>query len=170
MIVELTPFERAQADASMPKIFDAGFHPERIDWYTRLTVESELIYGGVLVIPEFIAAMICEASLRNRAFGDSDTASPHFGVGWCQFDTEYHVPSLSALIAIRTDPLYSLKYIANPVNGLTSRGGHATHFNKQAWHAWEDKTIDPLLDETGQPTGWSALGAAHAAWDRVTST
>ena len=161
MLVELTPAERAAQDAAMPAIFDDGFHPDRIDWYTRLTLESEIVRGGVRVIPEFIAAMVSESGLRNRRFGDSDVSSPHFGVGWMQYDTEYYAAPLEELIAIRADPLYSLQYLTQHPD-LFRQGGRQSWFNKQRWHAWERDIIDPN-------DGWSPLQAALDAWERVTA-
>ena len=160
MLVELTPAERAALDAAMPAIWDDGFHPDRIDWYTRLCIESEIIRGGVRVIPEFVAAMIAESALENRRFGDSNKTSPHFGVGWMQYDTGYYANPLDTLIQIRADPLFSLTYLAG-LPDLFRQGGQQSWFNKQRWHAWERHTIDP-------DSGWSPLAAALDAWERVT--
>ena len=160
MIVELTPAERRAQEQALPRIFDGGLHVERIDWYTRLTIESGLILGGVLVIPEFIAAMIGEASLNNRTFGDANP-DEFFGVGWMQFDTGYHASTMERVHAIRRDPLHSLQYAASTPD-LTRHSRFATSFNKQRWHAWEDEIINP--DE-----GWNPLQAAFDAWERVSS-
>lgn len=160
MLVELTPEERRTQEIALPQIFDDGFHPERIDWYTRLTVESDLILGGVLIIPEFIAAMVCESSLNNNALGDSNPDVP-FGVGWMQFDTEYHAQTMTQVNAIRSDPLFSLQYAAGKPD-LTRHSSFATSFRKQRWHAWEDKIVNPSQ-------GWNPLKAAYDSWMRVTS-
>jgi hypothetical protein len=160
VIVELTPEQRRLQEVALPLIFGGGFHPERIDWYTRLTVESGLVKGGATRIPEFIAAMISESSLNNRALGDSNP-DIHFGVGWMQFDTQYHARSLDTIMAVRSDPLWSLQYATDPVNGLCRHGTFATDFKKNLWNAWRDETINPS-------TGWSPLGAAFDAWERVT--
>lgn len=115
------------------------------------------------MIPEFIAAMIGESNLNNRALGDANP-DPHFGVGWCQLDTGFHATTHERIIAIRADPLWSLMYVLDPANGLVRhQGGRMTHFNKQRWHAWEPDQIDPV-------TGWSPLNAALEAYDRVAGT
>lgn len=160
-LLDLTPEQRAAEDAAMPGIFADGFHPDRIDWYTRLVIEDGRVRGGVEVIPELIAAMIMESGLKNREFGDSDKTNPNFGVGWMQHDTGYTIPDIATLVALRADPLNPLGHtLANP--DLARQGGRRTWFNKQRWHAWEREIIDPT-------SGWSPLDAAHDAWDRVTA-
>jgi hypothetical protein len=160
MLVELTAAERHAQEVALPAIFASGFNPARIDWYTRLCVESERIRGGVEVIPEFVAAMIGESSLNNRALGDANP-DPHFGVGWCQLDTGYHATTHERIIAIRSDPLWSLTYITDPANKMVRHEARRTWFATQLWHAWEPARIDPV-------TGWSPLAAAYDAWERVT--
>ena len=177
-IAALTPEQRHAAEIALPPIFTTAeqraagvwtkaFYDDRIDWYTQLTIESEDVRGGAAVIPEFIAGMIGEAGLNNRALGDSNAASTHFGVGWMQMDTEHHVHTLEHLLFLRLDPLYALEYATDPANGLCTQGGFATHFIKARWHAWTRDKIDPPLDDQGQPTGWSALGAAVKSYEKL---
>jgi len=161
MIIELTPQERHDQEAALPPIFKGSvYSPARIEWYTRFVVESGLVRGGAAVIPELIAAMIAESALNNRALGDANP-DIHFGVGWMQLDTGFHVPSLEALLAIRLDPLYTLTYVTTPSNGLITLGAAATHFKKSRWNAWKPEIIDPV-------SGWSPLQAALTAWEVVT--
>lgn len=159
MLVELTPAQRHAQEVALPKIFDNGFNYERINWYTTLVIEHGGVRGGASVIPEFIAAMIQEAGLNNRALGDQNP-DIHFGVGWMQFDTQYYATTHGQIMAIRQDPLFSLGYALSTPD-LCYQGGVATHFNKQRWNAWEPASIDPV-------TGWSPLKAALNAWDKVT--
>jgi len=153
---------RFEEERALPQIWDEGFHPERIDWYTNLVVEAELIRGGVDVIPEFIAAMIMESGLDNLKIGNNakhGNNNPWLGISWCQLDTGYHVADLEQLHTFRSDPILPLIYVAtNP--DLCDQGGTQTHFNEQRWHAWEPKTIDPQEE-------WNPLQAAHESWERT---
>lgn len=169
-ITALTPQQRHDAEAALPPIFPTAaqrssgqfpnaYYDDRIDWYTQLCLQSALVRGGAAVIPEFIAAMIGESALNNRAFGDVNP-DVHFGVGWMQFDTAFHVFTLENLLALRLDPLASLRYAVDPANGLCTQGGFATHFIEGRWHAWEKTFMDP-------PTGWSALGAAVKSYEKL---
>lgn len=159
-LLDLTPEARAAVDAGMPPIFDKGFHPERIDWYTQLCIDAG-VRGGVVIIPELIAAMIAESGLQNRRFGDADKTSPHFGVGWMQFDTEYAARNYDVMIGTRADPLFPLQWVLSNVN-LCRRTEDFDVFNKQRWNAWEPHIIMPT-------TGWSPMLAALDAWYRVTA-
>lgn len=160
MLIELSPQHRHDAEAALPPIWSGStLNPARIDWYTRLVIESGLVKGGASVIPELIAAMIGESALNNRAFGDSNP-DIYFGVGWMQLDSRYHVRTLDNLHLIRLDPLHSLTYACDPVNGLAKHGGRATWFATNLWNGWSQPIIDPT-------TGWSPLGAALDAWARV---
>lgn len=169
MLIELTATERYDQERALPAIFANGFHPERIDWYTRLTIESEAIRGGAAVIPEFIAAMILEANLNNRAFGDSNAASPHFGVTWLQLDTGSHAPQNTAtLVEFRGDPLLPLLYAANTPD-LTTHHPNITDFNKRRWNAWYNPTTNRVRwDRLDPQTGWSPYKAATDAYQRIT--
>lgn len=159
MIIELTPAERYAQETLLPQIFENGFHPERIDWYTRLVVESRLIKGDV--IPEFIAAMIMESGLDNRRFHDANP-DPHFGLYWVALDSTGHMPLARAdIIRFRADPLVPLQYVAATPD-LAKHGGEQTWFNKARWNAWKQEIIDPV-----STTVWSPLKAARAAYARV---
>lgn len=154
---------RFDEERALPPIWRDGVkNEERIDWYTRLTIESEVIRGGIDVIPEFIAAMICESSLDNLLVGNNaknGSDNVWLGISWCQLDTGWHVADLDTLHQFRGDPLAPLIYVANN-DDLCDQGGIHTHFNEQRWHAWEPEIIDPAQ-------GWNPLKAAHEAWDRV---
>lgn len=138
------------------------FYPDRIDWYTRLVVDSGVILGGRDVIPEFIAAMICESSLDNLNLGNNaknGSDNPTIGVSWVQLDTGYHVGNLDLMHAYREDPLQPLLYVARTPD-LCRHGRLRSHFTRRRWHAWTQEKIDPT-------DGWSPLAAALEAWDRV---
>lgn len=169
-LADLEPVERARQEAAMPPIWLSGVHsPARIDWYTRLVIDSGLVRGGVLVIPELVAAMILESSLDNLIVGNNakngrPAGHPAFGslgVSWVQLDTLYHVGTLAELHDYRSDPLVPLGYVTDPENGLCSQGGYATHFRREFWNAWRTDRLDPV-------DGWNPLRAAHEAWGRVT--
>ena len=148
----------------LPPVWANGvFSAARFDWYSALVVDSGLIFGGRDTVSEFVAAMCGESSLDNLAVGNNaknGSTNPSLGIGWCQLDTAWHVKDLAHLHQLRSDPLESLQYVADPANGLVSHGGLRTYFNKQLWHAWEAENIDPT-------TGWSMLAQAEAAWERL---
>jgi hypothetical protein len=156
---------RFAEERALPPIFGPdGYSPARIEWYTRLVIASEVVRGGVDVIPELIAAMIGESNLDNLAIGNNaahGSDNVWLGVSWMQLDTGYHVADLETLHAFREDPLRPLVYVAGNAD-LCDQGGTSTHFNRQRWHAWDPETIDP--DE-----GWNPLRAAHDAYERVSA-
>jgi hypothetical protein len=151
---------RFDDERALPPIWEDGrFSSERIEWYTRLVVQSELIKGAEYVIPEFIAAMICESSLDNLTVGNNakhGSGNEWLGISWLQLDTGYHVASLEALHTFRVDPMNPLVYVATQ-RDLCRHGKLSTHFNRLRWKAWTQEKIDPA-------EGWNPLEAAIKAW------
>lgn len=154
---------RAHEERDLPKIWDGGFNPDRLDWYTRLVLDHGGIRGGRDVVAEFIAAMMLESGLDNLTVGNNarnGSDNPYLGIGWCQLDTGYHATSVVDVHAIRFDPQWSLDYIATN-DDLCYQGPSRTWLNKQRWHAWEPERLDPPEGE------WSPIEATLAAYDRV---
>ena len=163
------PYLLAAEELALPRVWESDpptIDTARFDWYTRRIVESDLVKGGVLVIPELVAAMFAESGLVNfdtsaNALSGTAPTSPGFvslGVGWMRLDTAWHVDSIGFLHELHADPMTALLYCVETPD-LTWHGGHATHFNKSRWHAWKRERIDP-------PAGFNPLRAAHDAWDR----
>lgn len=156
----MTLVELAKTERALPAIWtDSGYNDNRPRFYLDLVNRSGLVKGGADVICEFVAAMLLESGLDNLAIGNNaqnGSDNPQLGIGWCQLDTGYHVANLDALHLFRSTPEAPFFYVVGN-DDLCYHGAFRTHFNKQRWHAWEKKRIDPK-------TGWNPLEAMHTAW------
>lgn len=155
--------ERGKTEQAMSPLWalSGAFIPERVDFYTRLVVEST-IGRNKAVVTEFIAAMMLESGLDNLIVGNNavnGSNNAFLGIGWCQLDTGYHVADLDQMHTLRSDPLQSLLYILRTPD-LCYVGKYNTYFNKKRWHAWDAQRIDPQQ-------GWSPLEATMESYDRI---
>ena len=161
--MNLTPI--ALEERNLPPIWDEGFNPERLDFYTSLVVNDSKNWGGRDVIAEFVAAMMLESGLDNLTLGNNaknGSDNPYIGIGWCQLDTGYHAQPLDFVHELRADPTAALDYIARTPD-LAYIGTERIWLNESRWHAWKPERIDPT-DGT-----WSPLAATLASYDRVTA-
>jgi hypothetical protein len=124
-----------------------GYDPARAEWYTRQVLDSHLVHGDELVVPELIMAMICESRLDNLIIGNNaknGSSNPYLGVSWMQLDTGYHVASIEMMHALRADPMVALRYVVQTPDLCTLDEHGMTAFNKGRWYGWDEDKFDDL--------------------------
>ena len=155
----------AHEERALPPLWESGFNPERVDWYTSLVIDHPVNWGGREVVAEFIAAMMLESGLDNLTLGNNaknGSDNPTIGISWCQLDTGYHAQPLELVHALRADPTEALDYITTTPD-LSYIGTERVWLTTTRWHAWKAERIDPT------DGSWSPLAATLAAYDRVTA-